>query len=114
MRARLSERANVWAAQLTDGHATPCTSQQEDNATYEVLRRAAAAGLVDVRRVAVLRTASDFNQAPPGGDDADTLLNYQAAGGFVPALTNLYLAGNPLVQDIADHWPAWQDGVPPL
>ena len=111
--ARLSERANVWAAQLTDGRAAPCTSQQEDNATYEVLKRAATAGLVDVRRVAVLRAASDFDQAPPGGDEADTLLNYQAAGGFVPALTNLYLAGNPLVQDIVDRWPAWQDGVPP-
>ena len=111
--ARLNERAGVWAAQLTDGRAVPCTTQQEDNATYEVLKRAASAGLVDVRRVSVLRTGSDFSQAPPGGNEADTLLNYQAAGGFAPALANLYVAGNPLVQEIVDHWPAWQDGVPP-
>jgi len=111
--AHLSERANVWAAQLTDGHAVACTTQQEDNATYEVLQRAGTAGLVDTRRVAMLRSGSDFSQSPPGGNEADTLLNYQAEGGFVPALTNLYLAGNPLVQEIVDHWPAWRHGVPP-
>ncbi|MGI4942441.1 MAG: purine-nucleoside phosphorylase [Janthinobacterium lividum] len=112
--AHLSERASVWVAQLTDGHAVACTTQQEDNATYEVLRRGAAAGLVDVRRVAVLRSASDFNQAPPGGNDADNLINYQAEGGFMPALTNLYRVGNPLVQEIVHHWPAWRNGVPSL
>lgn len=110
---RLSERAKVWVSQLTDGHGTACTTQQEDNATYAVLKRAAIAGLVDPDRVAVLRAGSDFTESPPGASDTDTLLNYQQAGGFAPALANLYLAGNPLVQDIVDHWLAWSDGVPP-
>jgi purine nucleoside permease len=26
------------------------------------------------------------------------------SGGYPPALQNLYLAGNPLVQDIVQHW----------
>lgn len=108
----LSERADAWTKLLTDGRGKFCTSQQEDNATYEVLTRAAAAGLADDQRVAVLRSGADFDQPPPGGNDAENMLDYQAAGGFVPAVANLYLAGNPLVQDIIDHWAVWQDGVP--
>jgi len=109
----LTERADVWASELTDHHAVACTSQQEDNATFAVLMRAAGEHLVDTNRVAVLRTGSDFDRAPPGGSDASTLLNYQSAGGFEPAVMNLYLAGNTLVQEIAGHWSAWRRGVPP-
>ena len=108
----LSERARVWAGEVTGGRAVPCTSQQEDNATYEALVRATSAGLADARRVADLRTGSDFIEPPPHGNDAANLLDYRAQGGFVPAIDNLYRAGNPLVQEIVDRWPAWKDGVP--
>jgi len=36
---RLGERASRWTRLLTDGKGTYCTTQQEDNATYEALRR---------------------------------------------------------------------------
>ncbi|BCQ61172.1 hypothetical protein PBOI14_29220 [Pseudomonas sp. Boi14] len=42
----------------------------------------------------------------------DNLLKYADQGGFVPALENLYRAGNPLVQDILGNWSAWEKGVP--
>jgi purine nucleoside permease len=108
----LGERATAWTKLLTAGHGVYCTTQQEDNATYEVLTRATAAGLVDDQRVAVLRTGSDFDRPAPGGSDVANLLNYQAQGGFVPAIDNLYRAGNPLVQDIVTHWAQWETGVP--
>ena len=41
-------------------------TQQEDNATYNALARAAAAGKVDLKRLAVLRTASNFDRPYPG------------------------------------------------
>jgi purine nucleoside permease len=63
-------------------------------------------------RVAVLRSGSDFDRPYPGQTSADNLLNYAAQGGFQPAITNLYLAGNPLVQAIATHWDDWRNGVP--
>jgi purine nucleoside permease len=63
--------------------------------------------------VAVLRSGSDFDRPYDGQTSADNLLNYQAQGGFGPAVANLFLAGNPLVQEIASHWGAWRDGVPP-
>ncbi|WP_035054293.1 purine-nucleoside phosphorylase [Andreprevotia chitinilytica] len=110
--AKLGERARDWTKLLTDGKGVYCTTQQEDNATYEVLKRGAAAGLTDVSRVAVLRTGSDFDRPPKGMSAMDNLLGYQQQGGFVPAVQNLYLAGWPLVDNIVKHWAQWQEGVP--
>ena len=108
----LGQRARDWMKIMTDGKGTYCTTQQEDNATFEALTRAANAQRVDLSRVADLRTASDFDRPYAGQTSADNLLNYQAQGGFGPAIANLFVAGNPLVQDIATHWGAWRNGVP--
>ncbi|SAL61088.1 purine-nucleoside phosphorylase [Caballeronia humi] len=108
----IGERARVWTKQLTDGKGVYCTTQQEDNATYEALKRAASTGRVDLNRVAALRSGSDFDRPYEGQSAADNLVNYATQGGFAPAIENLYRAGNPLVQDIATHWGEWCDGVP--
>ncbi|PMS16995.1 purine nucleoside permease [Trinickia dabaoshanensis] len=108
----IGQRARDWTKILTDGKGTYCTTQQEDNATFEALTRAANAHRVDLSRVADLRTGSDFDRPYAGQTSADNLLNYQAQGGFVPAVQNLFAAGNPLVQEIATHWGEWRDGVP--
>ncbi|CAN7673070.1 purine nucleoside permease [Trinickia sp. LjRoot230] len=108
----LGERAREWTKIMTDRKGVYCTTQQEDNATYEALKRAASAQRVDLNRVAVLRSGSDFDRPYAGQTSADNLLNYQDQGGFGPAVANLYLAGNPLVQDIVTHWERWRDGVP--
>lgn len=109
---KLGERAEAWTRILTDGKGRYCTTQQEDNAVYEALKRADAAGLVDTKRVADLRAGSDFDRPAPGGSNVDNLLDYQQQGGFVPALQNLVRAGNPLVNDIVKNWGAWKSGVP--
>jgi purine nucleoside permease len=109
---QLGQRARDWTKLVTHDKGVYCTTQQEDNATYEALKRGAAAHRVDLSRVAVLRTGSDFDRPAAGQSSADNLLNYAAQGGFQVALQNLYLAGNPLVQEIVTHWKAWRDGVP--
>ncbi|CAB3764503.1 purine-nucleoside phosphorylase [Paraburkholderia humisilvae] len=108
----LGERARQWTKIMTNGKGTYCTTQQEDNATYEALKRAAVDHRVDLQRVAVLRAGSDFDRPYAGQTSADNLLNYASQGGFTIALDNLFLAGNPLVQDIVSHWSEWKDGVP--
>ncbi|KQR76707.1 purine nucleoside permease [Burkholderia sp. Leaf177] len=108
----IGERARDWTKLLTDGKGTYCTTQQEDNATYEALKRAASAHKVDLNRVAAVRAGSDFDRPYEGQSASDNLLNYAAQGGFSPAIENLYRAGNPLVQDIATHWSEWREGVP--
>jgi purine nucleoside permease len=108
----IGERARAWTQLLTDGKGVYCTTQQEDNATYEALKRAAATHRVDLNRVAALRAGSDFDRPYDGQSASDNLLNYASQGGFAPAIENLYRAGNPLVQDIVRHWGEWKDGVP--
>jgi purine nucleoside permease len=108
--ALLGERAHDWVALLTDGKGTYCTTQQEDNAVYEALKRGAAAGLVDTSRVAVLRVGSNFDRPYPG-ETADASL-HAASGGFPIACENIYRAALPVVHDIVMHWDQWQIGVP--
>lgn len=109
---RLGERAREWTKILTNGEGVYCTTQQEDNATYEALKRAASAHRVDLGRVAVLRAGSDFDRPHAHQSSADNLLNYAAQGGFPLAIDNLYRAGNPLVQEIVTNWAVWRTGVP--
>jgi purine nucleoside permease len=111
---KLGEHARAWTRLLTDGQGVYCTTQQEDNATYNALARATAAGRADVKRLAVLRTASNFDR-PHSGQSAYASLMASTAGttgGFVPATHNLYAVGGLLVNDIVAHWDQWRVGVP--
>jgi purine nucleoside permease len=110
----LGQHARDWTRLLTDGRGTYCTTQQEDNATYNALARAASAGRVDVKRLAVLRTGSNFDRPAPGQTAHASLIasTTGASGGFMPATRNLYKVGGLLVQDIVQHWAQWREGVP--
>jgi len=110
----LGQHARDWTRLLTDGRGNYCTTQQEDNATYNALARAAAAGRVDIKRLAVLRTGSNFDRPAPGQTAHASLIasTTGASGGFMPATHNLYLVGGLLVQDIVRNWAQWREGVP--
>ena len=112
---KLGQHARDWTKLLTDGNGTYCTTQQEDNATYNALERAAKAGKVDVKRLAVLRTASNFDRPYPGQSAYSSLMasTTGASGGFMPATKNLVVVGGALVRDIVARWSEWQTGVPP-
>ncbi|MBK4735471.1 purine-nucleoside phosphorylase [Noviherbaspirillum pedocola] len=106
----LGQRARDWVRLLTDDAGDYCMTAQEDNATYKALQRGAQAGRLDIARVAVLRTAANFDRPYPG---QTPLQSIQAdSGGFAPAVANLVAAGRPLVDDIVANWEAWKDGVP--
>lgn len=111
---RLGQHARDWTKLLTDGKGTYCTTQQEDNATYNALERAAKAGKVDLKRLAVLRTASNFDRPHPGQTAYASLMasTNGASGGFGPATRNLAIVGGALVRDIVSRWNVWEAGVP--
>lgn len=88
---------------FTNGTGEYCSSAQEDNATLEVLLRSSARKLTDFSRIIVMRTASDFDR-PYSGTNATYNLLDANAGGFEPALENLYHAGIPVVQGILKEW----------
>ncbi|KAK7002203.1 purine nucleoside [Favolaschia claudopus] len=97
---------------FTNGSATYCTSQEEDNATLNSLMRGALMGLVDFSRIVIMRSGANFDRPPPG-EDAVTFLTGPAPG-FEPSLRNLYVAGVKVVEGIIAGWQTTFDqGVKP-
>ena len=63
---KMSEWANQSVKYHTGGKGNYVTTGMEDTGTLSSLQMLAKAGRVDWNRIMVLRTASDFDQPPPG------------------------------------------------
>lgn len=88
---------------FTNGSATYCTTQQEDNAVLESLLRGHIAHRLDFSRVISMRTGADFDRPPPSMTASENLFHGQGAG-YGAAVRNIYLAGIKVVQGILDGW----------
>jgi purine nucleoside permease len=109
----LGEHARRWTSLLTDGEGIYCTSQQEDNATLNALTRGAQSGLLELKRVAVLRSGADFDRPYAHQSSIDALrAQFALPGAARISVDNLLRAGQPLVEEIARHWDLWRNGVP--
>ena len=108
--AVIGEQVAAHVALLTDGKADYCTTQMEDNATLTALKRGAGAGRLDLARVAVLRTASNFDRAHPGQTAAESLAS--KSGGFGPATENAFRVGHAFAQKIIADWKTFGPGLP--
>lgn len=108
--AMIAEEMEARVAQLTDNAGTYCTTQMEDNATLTALERANAAGRVDMDRIAVLRTGSNFDRQADGQSAAASLA--ADSGGFGPATENAFRVGHAFAKAIIADWQDWQGGVP--
>jgi purine nucleoside permease len=106
MGAKLSEWANQWVKYFTDGKGNYVTTAMEDTGTLSSLQMLAKAGRVDWNRILVLRTASDFDQPPPGMTAAQNLARNSGRQyvGYLPALESAWRVGNTVVQEITTHW----------
>lgn len=107
-----------WFKLLSDGDGTYCTTQQEDNATYNGLKRGATAGRFDIKRILSLRTGINFDRQPPGLTAYESINStvLSPPGGVAPAgkiaFNNIAIAGLPVVQNIVENWSEWKHGVP--
>ncbi|WP_157016160.1 purine-nucleoside phosphorylase [Mesorhizobium xinjiangense] len=106
----IAEGMGEWVSLLTEGKGNYCTTQMEDNATLTALRRGADAGLLDFSRVALLRTASNFDREPDGMSAVESLT--ADSGGFGPATASAYRVGSVLAQAVIENWAEWENGVP--
>jgi purine nucleoside permease len=110
----LSQWANDWVRYHTDGKGNYVTTGMEDTGTMQSLEFLAKAGRVDLNRVLVLRTASDFDQPVPGETAAHSLARNQLGKytGFLPALDAAWRVGRVVVADLVTNWDKYRDKTP--
>lgn len=110
----LDQWANNWVSYQTDGKGNFVTSAMEDTGVLQSLSFLHHAGRVDLDRVMVLRTVSNFDQPPIGLTAAESLaasaVNRYSA--YLPALEAAYRVGNVVVSEIVTNWGRYQDRIP--
>ncbi len=111
---RLNQWANEWVTYQTNAQGNYVTSAMEDSGILQSLTFLHHAGRVDLNRVMVLRTVSNFDQPPAGMTAAESLAanavhRYSA---YLPALEAAYRVGNVVVSEIVTNWNHYQDHIP--
>lgn len=86
----------------------------EDSGTMQALTFLNHAGRVDLRRVLVLRTVSNYDREPPGGSAAQSLQDMAAGNysAYMPALEAAQSVGDRVVRNIVEHWAERQFSLP--
>lgn len=107
----LNRWANDWLHVYAGTDANFMTTNMEDSGTLTALHRLARTGLVDVDRVLVLRTASNFTMQPPGKSAIWSKTTPYPDRGR-PALESAFLVGNTVVQALLANWPEYRDRLP--
>jgi purine nucleoside permease len=103
--------ANDWVKLQAGADANFMMANMEDSGTLTALRRLSRQKLVDLQRVMVLRTASNYSMPPRGKDTAwSTTAEYPDGGR--PALEAAYQVGNRVVQELISNWATYQSCTP--
>jgi purine nucleoside permease len=110
----LDQWAKDWVRYQTDGQGNFVTSAMEDSGVLQSLTFLHHGARVDLDRVMVLRTVSNFDQPPIGLSAAESLKantghRYSA---YIPALEAAYRVGNTVVSEIVTNWDRYQDHIP--
>ncbi len=112
----LNDWANEWTRYWTDGTGNFVTSAMEDTGSLQALTFLDAADKVDVNRVLVLRTGSNFTMQYPGVTAAESLAGEKLKGGgysaFVPAIEAAFNVGSTVVNELVDEWEVYGQQIP--
>ena len=110
----LSHWASEWVRYHTAGRGRYVTTAMEDTGTLQSLTWLARAGHVDVRRVLVLRTVSNFDQQQEGMTAAESLFGEKLGSysAYVPALESAYRVGSAVVHELVANWPRYENALP--
>jgi purine nucleoside permease len=112
--SKMEDWANAWTRYYTGGKGNYMVTAMEDSGTMQSLTFLANAGRVDLKRVLVLRTVSNFDREPPGGDVAESLQSMVAGNysAYLESLEAAYAVGNRVVRDIVEHWAEREVKIP--
>jgi len=109
---------DAWAAQwvpyFSGGKGVFVTTAMEDTGTLQSLQFLANAKRVDLNRVMILRTVSNFDRQPNGMSAADSLASQRigAYSGYLPSLEAAYTIGHTVVNELITHWPQYESKIP--
>lgn len=111
---RLNDWAERWTRYWTGGQGVFAMSAEEDTGILQALTQLAQAHRADLRRVLILRAASDYTLNPQGVSAADFLARETKAGfpAEAEALDDLYAVGAPVARALADDWAHTRGTVP--
>ncbi len=112
--SKMEDWANAWTRYYTGGTGNYMVAGMEDSGTLQALTFLSRARRVDLQRVLVLRTLSNYDREPPGGTVAESLKemvsgNYSA---YMPALEAAEVVGDKVVRDIVEHWADRESTIP--
>jgi purine nucleoside permease len=111
---RMDEWANEWTRYYTGGQGNYMIAAMEDTGTLQALTFLDQAGRVDLKRVMVLRTVSNYDREAPGLTPAQSLKDM--AGGkyaaYLPSLEAAERVGDKVVRDIVEHWAERESEIP--
>jgi purine nucleoside permease len=110
----MNQWARDWVKYMTGGAGTYAICGMEDTGTLQSLTFLAHAHKVDLSRVLVLRTASNYDQQRTGISAAESLAETKIAhySAYMPALDSAYRVGHVVVDSIVDHWAEDRDHLP--
>jgi purine nucleoside permease len=112
--SKMDEWANAWTRYYTNGNGNYMVAAMEDSGTLQALTFLNQAGRIDLRRVLVLRTVSNYDREAPREPVAESLQemvsgNYSA---YMPALEAAQTVGDKVVRDIVEHWAERESTIP--
>jgi purine nucleoside permease len=112
----MSEWAHDWVTYQTDGKSTYAVCGMEDTGTLQSLTWLAKAGKVDINRVLVLRTASNYDQQREGATAAESLgeTKIRQYSAYMPSLDSAYRVGHVVVDSLVSNWSDTRDHLPAL
>lgn len=111
----LNQWANDWVKYYSEGKGNYVTTAMEDTGTYQSLLWLTRAGRTDVKRLLVLRTASNFDMQWPGGDAAESLSGEKLGAGYsayIPSLDAAHKVGSRVVHELVKNWSRYADTPP--
>jgi len=102
--------ARDWVRLWTNGTGTFSTTSMEQQDYVGTLTRMSAKGLLDINRVMLLRTASNYSMPPPG-QGAESTIGDESIGTDA-ALESAYRSGSAVVHELLRNWAKHEKSVP--
>jgi purine nucleoside permease len=110
----MNQWARDWVKYMTGGAGTYAICGMEDTGILQSLTFLANAQKIDLNRVLVLRTGSNYDQQRIGITAAESLAETKVThySAYLPALDSAYRVGHVVVDSIVENWAADRDHLP--